>query len=86
MNIAPNELGKAAVLLFIILFGGKTEDSLNHLGYVKFLEIASSNNAVDSQKLLLTERAAHFHCLRVHLQVIPRKKLVHEEPPFNPKN
>ncbi len=69
-GMTPNEIGRAGVRLFVILYGGKLEDSLNHLRYVKFLEMVSSSKVVDPQKLPPTERAAHFHCLRVYLQVM----------------
>ena len=70
-GITAEEIGKAGVRLFIILFGGKQGDSLNFLRYVKLMEMISSNKAIDPQKLPPTERAAHFHSLRVHLQVMP---------------
>ena len=60
-------ISKAGVRLFVILFGGKQDDSLNYLQYVKFLEMASSSKAIDPQKLPPTERAAHFHSLKVSL-------------------
>ena len=37
--MTADEIGKAGVRLFVILFGGKHEDSLNFLRYVKFLEM-----------------------------------------------
>ena len=79
------EIGKAGVHLFVVLFGGKQNDSLNFLRYVKFLEIVSSSRAIEPQKLPPTERAAHFHSLRVHLQVILWKKLAHEDLCLDPQ-
>ena len=68
------QVGKADIRLFVIMYGGKQSDSLNNLRYAKFMEIVSSNKAtLDPQKLLPTERAAFFHSLRVHLQVIHGK-------------
>ena len=58
--MTAEEIGKAGVRLFVILFGGKQNDSLNFLRYEKFLEMASSSKAIDPQKLPPTERAAHF--------------------------
>ena len=37
--------------------------------------VSSSKASLDSQKLPPTERAAHYHSLRVHLQVIIWKEL-----------
>ncbi len=73
------EIGKAGARLFVILFGGKREDSLNFLRYAKFLEMVSTSKAIDPQKLPPTERAAYFHSLRVHLQVVLWKELKHQD-------
>ena len=57
--------------LFVITYGGKQEDALNNLRYMKFMEMVSSSKAsLDPQKLPPTERAAHYYSLQVHLQVI----------------
>ena len=77
--MTAEEIGKAGVRLFVILFGGKQNDSLNFLRYEKFLEIASPSKAIDQQKLPPTERAAHFHSLRVHLQVMLWKRLTYKD-------
>ena len=70
------QIGKAGMRLFVITYGGKQEDSLNSLRYIKFMEmVSSSKTSVDPQKLPPTERAAHYHSLRVHLQVLIWKKL-----------
>ena len=46
------------------------------LRYIKFMEMVSSSKAsLDLQKLPPTERAAHYHSLRVHLQFIICKEL-----------
>ena len=65
------QIGKVGTRLFVITYGGKQKDSLNNLRYIKFMEMVSSSKAsLDPQKLPPTERAAHYHSLRVHLQVI----------------
>ena len=70
------QIGKTGRNLFVISYGGKQDDSLNSLRYTKFMEMVSSSKApLDPQKLPPTERAAHYHSLRVHLQVIIWKKL-----------
>jgi len=57
--------------LFVITYGGKQEDALNNLRYMKFMEmVLSSKASLDLQKLPPTERAAHYYSLQVHLQVI----------------
>jgi len=84
-SVTPEQVGKAGARLFVILFGGKHGDDLNYLCYVKFLEMVSANKIVDPQKLPPTERAAHFHSLRVHLQVILWKRLTHQDLDFDPE-
>ena len=65
------QIVKAGVRLFPLLYGGKAAVSLNSLRYAKYMEMVStSKRAVDPQKPPPTERAAYFHSLRVYLQVI----------------
>ena len=79
-DATPEEIGKAGNRLFIILYGGKQEDSLNKLRYAKFMEMVSlAKTSIDPQKLPPTERAAYFHSLRVHLQVILWKRLTNTD-------
>ena len=85
-QVTAEEVGKAGARLFVILYGGKQEDSLNFLRYVKFMDMVSSSKEIDPQKLPPTERAAHYHSLRVHLQVILWKKLMHEDLQLNPQH
>ncbi len=82
-SLTVEEIGKAAgVCLFVIPFGGRQKDYLNFLRYV---EMVSSNKVIDQQKLPPTERAAHFHSLRVRLQLMLWKKLTHEDLQLDPK-
>ena len=69
------QIGEAGNRLFVVLFGGKQSDSLNSLRYAKYMEMVTSAKTIDPQKLPPTARAAHFHSLRVHLQVIHWKEL-----------
>ena len=83
-SATAEQISKAGTRLFVITYGGKQEDSLNSLRYIKFMEMVSSSKAsLDPQKLPPTERAAHYHSLRVHLQVIIWKKLSNNR--LNPK-
>ena len=76
LNATVEQIGEAGTRLFVITYGGKEDDSLNSLRYTKFMEMVSSSKApLDPQKLSPTERAAHYHSLRVHLQVVIWKKL-----------
>ena len=69
-NATVEQVGKAGARLFVIAFGGKQSDSLNTLRYVKYMEMVASAKNIDPQKLPPTARAAYYHSLRVHLQVI----------------
>ena len=73
------QIGKAGIRLYVILYGGRVDDSLNSLRYAKYMEMVStSKTTIDPQKLPPTERAAYFHSLRVHLQVILWFKLTNK--------
>ena len=69
-SATTEQVEEAGVQLFVIVFGGKQSDSLNTLRYAKYMEMVASAKHIDPQKLPPTARAAHYHSLRVHLQVI----------------
>ena len=69
------QVGEVGVRLFVIVFGGEQSDSLNSPRYAKFMEMVASAKNIDPQKLPPTARAAYYHSLRVHLQVILWKEL-----------
>ncbi len=48
------QIGEAGVRLFVIVYGGKKEDSLNTLRYAKFMEMIVSTKKLDP--LLLQEQ------------------------------
>ena len=63
---------KAAVLLY----GGKDDDSLNTLRYVKYLrQLSTSTTAVDPRRLPATASAFKFHSMRIYFQVQVWSKL-----------
>ena len=74
-NATVEQVGEVGVRLFVIVFGGKQSDSLNTLRYAKYMEMVASAKNIDPQKLPPTARAAYYHSLRVHLQVILWKEL-----------
>ena len=76
-HATAEQIGKAGIQVFIAMYSGKQRDSLNGLRYAKFMEmVTSGKTSLDPQKLPPTEKAAYFHSLRVHLQVIIWKTLV----------
>ena len=74
------QIGKAGIRLYVVLYGGRADDSLISLWYAKYTEMVStSKTSIDPQKLPHTERAAYFHSLWVHLQVILWFKLTNND-------
>ncbi len=64
------QISEAGLLLFAACYGGKIGDSLDHLRHEKYMHmVATSMSNIEPQRLPQTERAAYFHCLRVHNQV-----------------
>ena len=63
-------IGEAGCKLFILMYGGKKNDSLSNLRYVKYMQMVTSSKKIEPHKLPPTARAAFFHSLRVHLQVV----------------
>ena len=69
-----DQVTKAGCKLLVTIYGGNSSDTLNGLIHRKYSSMVSHTKAVP-EKLPPTERAACFHCLRVHLQVIQWKLL-----------
>ena len=58
-HMTAEQIGKAGIRVFVMMYGGKKKDSLNFLRHAKFMEmITSSKSSLDPQKLPPTERAA----------------------------
>ena len=68
-NSSKDEVCKAGIEIFILLYGGTLMDSLQELRYRKYIKMAASSSKLSPSKLPPTERAASFHSLRVKLQV-----------------
>ena len=65
-----DEVGYAGLRPFCLLYGGTKTDTLTSLHYARYMTMMAKSNKVMPQRLPPTERAAHYHSLRVHLQVI----------------
>ena len=61
-----DEVGYAGLRLFCPFYGGTKTDTLR---YAKYMTMMAKSNKVVPQRLPPTERAAHYHSLRVHFQV-----------------
>ena len=64
------EIGHAGAKIMTQMYNGKPSDTLTTLRYVKWQQMALKNTTIEPSLLPPTERAAHFHALRVHLQVM----------------
>ena len=67
-NTTPEQIGAAALRLFVLLYGGKDAGNLPLLHYAKYMKMAFTSS-VKPEKLPQTERTAYFHFLRVYHQV-----------------
>lgn len=68
---------EAGLKLLVMLYGGKSTDSLNSLRHTTFMRMAATGTSkMQPEKLPPTERSARFHCFRVHLQIIQWKSLM----------
>ena len=65
-SATAEQIGKAGTRLYVIKYGGRQEDSLNSLRYIKFMEMVKASPY---------RKSSTFHSLRVHLQVIIWKEL-----------
>ena len=70
-DATQSEVIKSGHDLFVAMYGGK-----NHLRYVKYMDIAAEcGRKIEPERLAPSERAAAFHSMRVHLQVMIWKNL-----------
>ena len=75
IEATPDTVGTAGCQLFVLMYGGNRIESLNTLRYVKYMEMVASSKKIEPQKLPPTPRAAYFHSLRVHHQIMIWKDL-----------
>jgi len=69
----------AGLKLNSMIYGGKPDESLNHLRYVAYMnQLATSFLRPRPERLPPSGRAAHFHVCRVHLQVVQWKTLMRD--------
>ena len=69
-NNSPEEVGTKGIAIFCNLYGGREDLSLNHLRYIRYQTMVARCSNIEPERLPPTERAAHYHSLRVYLQVI----------------
>ena len=69
------EIANSGNQVFCQLYGGGESSSLTTLRHNRYQTMIARSNRIEPERLPPTERAAHFHSLRVHLQVIQWKLL-----------
>ena len=69
VNAKQDEIGSAGIKIMKIMFGGKESESLTKLRHAKWEKAILLANDVDPANLPPSERAAHFHSLRVYLEM-----------------
>ncbi|CAL4124090.1 unnamed protein product, partial [Meganyctiphanes norvegica] len=72
-----NEVGHAAETVFRIMYNGKEGDTLTTLRFRKYMEMVMKG-VMEPEKMPPTERAAYFHGLRVHHQILVWKLLYND--------
>ena len=75
-NATQDDISTAGLKLFVFMYNSSFCDSLNNLRYTKYMNlVAKSQQLLKPEVLPPTERDAHYHCLRVYLQVMRWKNL-----------
>ena len=70
-NTTQEDISTAGLKLFVFMYNGSSCDSLNNLRFTKYMNlVVKSQQLLKPEVLPPTERAAHYHCLRVYLQVM----------------
>ena len=78
----PDEVGKAGIRAFKIVYGAPITQPLEKARYNRFMELAGKGTIVP-EKLPPTEDAAYYHGLRVHHQIMTWS-LLEENTRFDP--
>ena len=60
-NADTEMVGEAGCKLFVMIYGGKKNDSLTNLRYVKYMQMVTTFKKIEPHKLPPTTRAAFFH-------------------------
>lgn len=76
VNSTQDTVAFSGLKFLVKLYGGSDLDSLSVLRYKLYMKmVATGNTLPQPQRLPPTERAAYFHCLRAHLQIVSWKQL-----------
>ena len=76
-SLEQSEVVNAGLQLIAVMYGGKVSDDLNLMRYSMYCHLTSTaTRAVLPERLPPTVKAAKFHILRTHLQVLQWKSLM----------
>jgi hypothetical protein len=76
VDATENEVISSGQDIFVAVYGGRKDESLNRLRYVKYMDFAADcSRKIQPERLPPTQRSAAFHSMRVHLQVLIWKSL-----------
>lgn len=75
---SQEEVVQAGLNLLVMLYGGNSSESLNHLRFLLYNRLLSTSKPAP-ERLPPTERAATFHVMRVHVQVVQWKTLMSDD-------
>jgi len=68
---STEQVEAAGMQLLVVLYGGKTYDTLDDLRYASYIRLVSASlGRLQPEKLPPSSRAGYFHILRVHLQAV----------------
>ena len=77
IHATQSQVAEAGLKLLVLLYGGKPGDTLDHMCYTAYMSlIATGKTRPRPEHLPPTERAAYFHVLRSHLQIIQWQSLM----------
>ena len=71
----PDEIRRAGCSLMALWYGNSSDQSLTTLRFYAYEKAIAEKSSIQPKCLPPTERAAHFHSLRVHLQTVRWLKL-----------
>ena len=82
---SEKKVTEAGEKAFVVLYGGKVEDSLDSLRYIKYMQkVSTCSTSFQPCKLPPTSAAAKFHSVKTYFQVQEWMNLKQEEFHLNP--